>query len=267
MQKPTPNPARDRPVGEQRARPGEPIGDRTAPLGRSPGGRHGDQGQDRAQEVEAGEEVEGRADPEQAGRGGRDQAANQVGGDIAGDVGGEGAGLGPGRTNLAQVRQGQGECHRHAETLQHPQRGEGREIRGAGQERRGNGEGQEAGHDADPAVKRLSEERGQQGADGHAEGGGIDGHADHGRRRRVAMGEQREDGLGREQVHQGKEGDQGDGDAVQRRMRQAKCACTDGCRHRSDLSLKKGLRRESEGGGTDARATPPISLTSCAGRL
>ena len=67
--------------------------------------RDGEVDQHCAGEIEHGEEIEIRGQPQMVGDRGRDQAADEIAGDIAGDVGGEGAAGVGGAALLAQIGQ------------------------------------------------------------------------------------------------------------------------------------------------------------------
>ena len=163
-----------------------------------------------AAQIEQGEDVEVGGEAEMVGDRRRQQAPEQVAGDVAGDVGGERAGGVDGTAALAEIGQGQRERRRHEHALRHPQGGEGGEVRRGREQRGRDGEQRQADDDAGAAVDPPAEVGDHQPRHRHADRAGVDGEAHRGRHDPVGARQRRQDGLGREQVDHGQEGDQAD---------------------------------------------------------
>ena len=85
--------------------------------------------------------------------------------------------------------QGQGEGATHAEALRDAKGREDAEAGCDGQQGRRYGQHHQTRHDADPAVDPGTERRGQQGADRHPGGGGVDRDPDLAWPRAIGLGQ------------------------------------------------------------------------------
>ena len=106
--------------------------------------------------------------------------------------------------------QRQGEGCRHEKALHDPKQGKDLQVGCKGERCGGNGEEKQADRDRALALDRAGECSRKQAGDGHAQGARSRRHADFGGHDPVDLREARKDRLGREQVDEREETNDGD---------------------------------------------------------